>query len=217
MHNILGTNLQHHQPGECLSLSTAEQLLWAPVCQIKGELIPTSQGYSESWNQPALGWSWPSLGCRAAGSLQPELQAELCCPEGKSKPAFKGRDSLHSLFLHPWFQAMLLVLYKDRATPTLPYRSSYSSKSHNFRIILSAECEELAGTAPSSVLYSSLSVSGAEWVQQDKAQHTEPADKLYQLQQVRPLPKLLLSQSDPALLRTKRKAKPEQVNHWNDN
>lgn len=105
LHNILGTNLQHHQPGESLALSAAEQLLWAPVCQIKGELIPRRQRYSESWNQPAGGWSSPRLGCRAAGSLQPELQAELCHPEGKSKAAFKGRASLRSLFLHPGFQA----------------------------------------------------------------------------------------------------------------
>lgn len=59
LHNIQGTNLQHHQPGECLSLPTAEQLLWASVCQIKGEPVPISQRCSESWSQPALGWSSP--------------------------------------------------------------------------------------------------------------------------------------------------------------
>lgn len=131
-------------------------------------------------NQPALlrelewGWSSPRLGCRAAGSLQPELQAERCYPEGKSKSAFKGRASLHSLCLHPWFQAMLLVPSMDRATPTTPpYRSSYSSKIHNFRIIVSAECEELAGTTPSSVLYSPLSVSGAEWASSRTRHNTQ--------------------------------------------
>lgn len=92
---------KHDQPGECLSLSTAEQLLWTSVYKIKGRLIPTSQHYSESWNQTRSGiklsMSRPGLECRPAVSLQPELQAELCWPKDKSKPAPKGKASIPAL------------------------------------------------------------------------------------------------------------------------
>lgn len=83
--------------------------------------------------------------------------------------------------------------------------------------LLSAKCENLQELPPALCWTHPCQCVEQSEQQQNKAQHKEFTEKFCQLQQVRPVPKLLLSQPAPALIRTKKKVEPEQINHWNIN
>ena len=99
--NILRTNLQAR------SARRVAVLIYCRAAVVGFCLQDQRKAYS---NKPALlrklesarsgiklTTSRPELGRRPAASLQPELQAVLCCPQDRSKAAFKVRTSLPTL------------------------------------------------------------------------------------------------------------------------
>lgn len=101
LHNVPRTNLQTR------SAWRVPVLIYCRAAVVDFCLQDQRKAYS---NKPALlrklestrsgiklSMSRPGLECRPAVSLQPELQAELCWPKDKSKPAPKGKASIPAL------------------------------------------------------------------------------------------------------------------------